>query len=210
MSDAADPVSRLRSGADGLGLGLEAEQIDRLLGYLELLDKWGRTYNLTAIRDRRSAVDRHLLDSLAVNAFLDGDRVLDVGTGAGLPGIPLAIVNPGMTFVLLDRSSKKIRFVRQAILSLGLKNAEAVAARVEDFAPEAPFDLLLARAFASLADIWGGAAPLLAPGGRVLAMKGQWPEAEISRLGHVVNLRVHAVPVPGMDAERHLVEMSEN
>ena len=210
MSDAADLVFRLRSGADGLGLNLEAEQIDRLMGYLELLDKWGRTYNLTAIRDRRSAVDRHLLDSLAVNAFLAGGRVLDVGTGAGLPGIPLAIVNPGMTFVLLDRSSKKIRFVRQAILSLGLKNAEAVAARVEDFAPEAPFDVVLARAFASLADIWGGAAPLLAPGGRVLAMKGQWPEAEISRLGHVVNLRVHAVPVPGMDAERHLVEMSEN
>lgn len=210
MSDAADLVFRLRSGADGLGLNLEAEQIDRLLGYLELLDKWGRTYNLTAIRDRRSAVDRHLLDSLAVNAFLDGDRVLDVGTGAGLPGIPLAIVNPAMTFVLLDRSSKKIRFVRQAILSLGLKNAEAVAARVEDFAPEAPFDVVLARAFASLADIWAGAVSLLAPGGRVLAMKGQWPEAEISRLGHVVNLRVHAVPVPGMDAERHLVEMSEN
>lgn len=210
MSDADDLAFRLRSGADGLGLNLEAEQIDRLLGYLELLDKWGRTYNLTAIRDRRSAVDRHLLDSLAVNAFLAGDRVLDVGTGAGLPGIPLAIVNPGKTFVLLDRSSKKIRFVRQAIMSLGLKNAEAVAARVEDFAPEAPFDVVLARAFASLADIWGGAAPLLAPGGRVLAMKGQWPEAEISRLGHVVNLRVHAVPVPGMDAERHLVEMSEN
>lgn len=210
MSDADDLAFRLRSGADGLGLNLEAEQIDRLMGYLELLDKWGRTYNLTAIRDRRSAVDRHLLDSLAVNAFLAGDRVLDVGTGAGLPGIPLAIVNPGKTFVLLDRSSKKIRFVRQAIMSLGLKNAEAVAARVEDFAPEAPFDAVLARAFASLADIWGGAAPLLAPGGRVLAMKGQWPEAEISRLGHVVNLRVHAVPVPGMDAERHLVEMSEN
>lgn len=210
MSDADDLAFRLRSGADGLGLNLEAEQIDRLLGYLELLDKWGRTYNLTAIRDRRSAVDRHLLDSLAVNAFLAGDRVLDVGTGAGLPGIPLAIVNPGKTFVLLDRSSKKIRFVRQAIMSLGLKNAEAVAARVEDFAPEAPFDVVLARAFASLADIWAGAASLLAPGGRVLAMKGQWPEAEISRLGHVVNLRVHAVPVPGMDAERHLVEMSEN
>lgn len=210
MSDADDLAFRLRSGADGLGLNLEAEQIDRLLGYLELLDKWGRTYNLTAIRDRRSAVDRHLLDSLAVNAFLAGDRVLDVGTGAGLPGIPLAIVNPGKTFVLLDRSSKKIRFVRQAIMSLGLKNAEAVAARVEDFAPEAPFDVVLARAFASLADIWGGAAPLLAPGGRVLAMKGQWPEAEISRLGYVVNLLVHAVPVPGMDAERHLVEMSEN
>lgn len=210
MSDAADLVSRLRSGADGLGLGLESEQIDRLLGYLELLDKWGRTYNLTAIRDRRSAVDRHLLDSLAVNAFLAGGRVLDVGTGAGLPGIPLAIVNPGMTFVLLDRSSKKIRFVRQAIMSLGLKNADAVAARVEDFAPEAPFDVVLARAFASLADIWRGAAPLLAPGGRVLAMKGQWPEAEIGRLGQAVNLRVHAVPVPGMDAERHLVEMSEN
>lgn len=210
MSDAADLVSRLRSGADVLGLGLESEQIDRLLGYLELLDKWGRTYNLTAIRDRRSAVDRHILDSLAVNAFLAGGRVLDVGTGAGLPGIPLAIVNPGMTFVLLDRSSKKIRFVRQAILSLGLKNAEAVAARVQDFAPEAPFDVVLARAFASLADIWAGAASLLAPGGRVLAMKGQWPEAEIGRLGQAVNLRVYAVPVPGMDAERHLVEMSEN
>ena len=210
MSGAAELVSRLRSGAAGLGLDLDSEQLDRLLGFLDLLDKWGQTYNLTAIRDQRAAVDRHLLDSLAVHAFLSGQRVLDVGTGAGLPGIPLAIVNPGMTFVLLDRSSKKIRFVRQAIMSLGLKNVEAVAMRVEDFAPAALFDVVLARAFASLADIWRGAAPLLAPGGRVLAMKGQWPEAEIGRLGHAVNLRVHAVPVPGMDAERHLVEMSEN
>jgi 16S rRNA (guanine527-N7)-methyltransferase len=210
VSGAAELVSRLRSGAAGLGLDLDSEQIDRLLGFLDLLDKWGQTYNLTAIRDQRSAVDRHLLDSLAVHAFLSGQRVLDVGTGAGLPGIPLAIVNPGMTFVLLDRSSKKIRFVRQAIMSLGLKNVEAVATRVEDFAPATLFDVVLARAFASLADIWRGAAPLLTTGGRVLAMKGQWPEAEIRELGNAVNLRIHAVPVPGMDAERHLVEMSEN
>lgn len=210
MSGAAELVSRLRSGASSLGLDLDSEQLDRLLGFLDLLDKWGQTYNLTAIRDQRAAVDRHLLDSLAVHAFLSGQRVLDVGTGAGLPGIPLAIVNPGMTFVLLDRSSKKIRFVRQAIMSLGLKNVEAVATRVEDFAPAALFDVVLARAFASLADIWRGAAPLLVTGGRVLAMKGQWPEAEIRELGNAVNLRIHAVPVPGMDAERHLVEMSEN
>ncbi len=210
MSGAAELVSRLRSGAAGLGLDLDSEQLDRLLGFLDLLDKWGQTYNLTAIRDQRAAVDRHLLDSLAVHAFLSGQRVLDVGTGAGLPGIPLAIVNPGMTFVLLDRSSKKIRFVRQAIMSLGLKNVEAVAMRVEDFAPAALFDVVLARAFASLAEIWRGAAPLLAASGRVLAMKGQWPEAELHEFGDAVNLRIHAVPVPGMDAERHLVEMSEN
>ncbi|RQW84814.1 MAG: 16S rRNA (guanine(527)-N(7))-methyltransferase RsmG [Methylococcus sp.] len=192
-------------------MDLDSEQLDRLLGFLDLLDKWGQTYNLTAIRDQRSAVDRHLLDSLAVHAFLSGgQRVLDVGTGAGLPGIPLAIVNPGMTFVLLDRSSKKIRFVRQVIMSLGLKNVEAVAMRVEDFAPAALFDVVLARAFASLAEIWRGAAPLLTTGGRVLAMKGQWPEAEIRELGTAVRLRIHAVPVPGMGAERHLVEMSEN
>jgi 16S rRNA (guanine527-N7)-methyltransferase len=210
VSGAAELVSRLRSGAAGLGLDLDSEQLDRLLGFLDLLDKWGQTYNLTAIRDPRAAVDRHLLDSLAVHAFLSGRRVLDVGTGAGLPGIPLAIVNPGMTFVLLDRSNKKIRFVRQAIMSLGLKNVEAVAMRVEDFAPATLFDVVLARAFASLADIWRGVAPLLATGGRVLAMKGQWPEAEIRELGDGVNLRIHAVPVPGMCAERHLVEMSEN
>ena len=210
MSRDPELVSRLRSGAAGLDLDLDSEQLDRLLGFLDLLDKWGQTYNLTAIRDQRSAVDRHLLDSLAVHAFLSGQRVLDVGTGAGLPGIPLAIVNPGMSFVLLDRSSKKIRFVRQAIMSLGLKNVEAVAMRVEDFVPAVLFDVVLARAFASLAEIWRGAAPLLATGGRVLAMKGQWPEAEIRELGNAVNLRIHPVPVPGMDAERHLVEMSEN
>jgi 16S rRNA (guanine527-N7)-methyltransferase len=196
----------LAAGLEALALPADPVRIERLLSFLALMQKWGKTYNLTAIKDARAAVGLHLLDSLAVSAYLQGARVLDVGTGAGLPGIPLAIVNEQRTFVLLDSSAKKIRFVRQAIMELGLRNVAAVAVRVEDYRDPAGFDTVLARAFASLADIRAMTGHLLAPGGRILALKGRAPLEEIQSLGPAA-VQVHALRIPGVDAERHLIAM---
>ncbi len=196
----------LEAGLLSLGFSFDATQVDRLLQFLGLLEKWGSTYNLTAIRDPRAAVDLHLLDSVLVLPHLGGaSRILDVGTGAGLPGIPLAILMPASQFVLIDRSAKKIRFVRQAILELGLVNVEAVASRIEDFEPrEGAFDAILARAFASLSEIRGMTLRLLAPEGRIAALKGRFPEDELAELG-VADVEVRPLVLPGVAVERHLV-----
>lgn len=196
----------LEAGLLSLGFTFDASQVDQLLQFLGLLDKWGSTYNLTAIRDPRTAVDLHLLDSVLVLPYLRGaSRILDVGTGAGLPGIPLAILMPASQFVLIDRSAKKIRFVRQAILELGLGNVEAVASRVEGFEPrDGVFDAILARAFASLLEIRGMTSRLLAPEGRIAALKGRFPEDELAELG-AVNAEVRPLVLPGVAVDRHLV-----
>lgn len=200
-----DLTEPLTSGLTALALPVDSAQVERLLAFLALMQKWGSIYNLTAIKDARVAVGLHLLDSLAVSDYLKGKRVLDVGTGAGLPGIPLAIVNEQRRFVLLDSSAKKIRFVRQVILELELRNVEAVAVRVEAYQHMAGFDTVLARAFAGLADIRAMTLRLLAPGGRILAMKGRAPWEEIQSLGPLA-VQVHALNIPGVDAERHLIE----
>lgn len=198
---------RLAQGMADLGLADSPEQRKRLLAFLALLHKWNRAYNLTAIRDPRSAVDLHLLDSLTLGPYLHGGRILDVGTGAGLPGIPLAIVNGDRHFTLLDGNAKKTRFVRQAVIELGLRNVEVVTARVENYQPERGFDSVLARAFASLADIVAATERLLAPQGRILAQKGQWPRQELDTLkGRTV--KVHRLALPGLDLERHLVDIT--
>ena len=152
-------------------------------------------------------VTRHILDSLAVLPFVTGPRVLDVGTGPGLPGIPLAVALPDLDFVLLDSNAKKTRFVTQAVTELGLGNVTVVRGRLEDYRPEAPFDTVIARAFASLADFAAAAGPLSAPSGRLLAMKGRRPGEEMAELpaGYVAEA-VEALAVPSLeDAERHLV-----
>jgi 16S rRNA (guanine527-N7)-methyltransferase len=178
-----------------------------LLAFLVLLQKWNRHYNLTAIRDLDAAIELHLLDSLALAPFLRGVSVLDVGTGAGLPGIPLAMVATDKRFWLLDASAKKTRFIRHAAIELGLINVEVVTARVEDFVPpDRGFDNVLARAFAGLGEIWALTSRLLAPGGRILAQKGQLPKAEIEDLADCP-VAVHRLSIPGLDAERHLIEM---
>ncbi len=203
------PAQQLHRGLAALGLAPGAAVEQRLLDFLALLGKWNRTYNLTAVRDPEEMVTRHLLDSLAIEPHLRGPRVLDVGTGAGLPGIPLALVHPELSFVMLDSLAKKIHFVRQAIAELGLTNAEAVQARVEDYRPAAPFDTVVARAFASIPDMLAHAGHLCARGGRFLAMKGGHPRAELDAVpaGFTVEV-VHRLSVPGLDAERHLVVLT--
>ena len=200
------PRARLDEGLDAMGLDLPEEQRQRLIGFLTLLLRWNRTYNLTAVRDPEAAVTRHLLDSLAVLPYLTGSPVLDLGSGAGLPGIPLAIAVPSHRFVLLDGNGKKIRFIRQAALELGLSGVEAVQARMESYRPQQKFATIISRAVAELETLWRAAEPLLATPGRVLLMKGRRPEAELAALS-APNPQCHRLSVPGLEAERHLIEI---
>jgi 16S rRNA (guanine527-N7)-methyltransferase len=194
----------LARGLKAMSLELPPPTQTKLLAYLQLLEKWNRHYNLTAVRDPQQMVPRHLLDSLSVLPFLQGPRIIDVGTGAGLPGIPLALARPDLHFTLLDSNIKKISFVRQAITELGLNNAEAVQTRVEKL-DGMTFNTVLARAFASLADLLSMAGALCAPGGRILAMKGVFPSEEVAQAGDNYRIEVKALTVPGLDAQRHLV-----
>ena len=203
----------------GLSAGIKELDLDcpldvqaQLLDYVRLLHKWNGVYNLTAVRDPAEMVTRHLLDSLTVFPFLQGQRILDVGTGAGLPGIPLALLSaqshPKRQFVLLDSNSKKTRFMQQAVAELGLRNVQVVHARTESFQPEHKFDVVVSRAFASVADMLAGAGRHCAPDGVILAMKGADPAAELLDLdpGFVVE-QVHRLVVPGLDEDRHLVSL---
>lgn len=197
---------RLALGAAALGLDLDGVQRERLGRYLALLEKWNRVYNLTAIRERERMVTHHLLDSLAIAAYVRGPRVLDVGSGAGLPGIPLAIARPELRLTLVDANRKKAAFMQQAIAELALPNAAVAAVRVEAWETEVRFDTIVSRAFAELADLVTGSIRLLAPGGVIAAMKGVHPHEEIERLPPGVRVaRVIRLEVPGLDAERHLV-----
>ena len=187
---------------------------DKLAAYLALLAKWNRTYNLTAIRERERMVTHHLLDSLAVLPHLEALNaaksvaLLDVGSGAGLPAIPLAIARPAWRVVALDSNHKKGAFIQQAVSELALANVEAVVARVEDYRPTASFDVVISRAFSDLATFAESSARHLAPGGRLIAMKGVRPDEEIARLPRAFRLvATTPVAVPGIDAARHLVVM---
>lgn len=189
-----------------LGLPADPAHITALLRFVALLSKWNRAYNLTSIRDEREMVIRHLLDSLSALPFLAGQRVLDVGTGAGLPGIPLALYQPERQFTLLDSVGKKLRFVQHAAAELNLVNVEVVQERVQQFQPPAPFDTITCRAFSALADFVRGCGRLLAPGGRLLAMKGQHPEGELAVLpGDWRVVEVAPLSVPLLEATRHMV-----
>lgn len=195
---------QLEQGIDALGLALPGGAIERLLDYQALLERWNGTYNLTAVRDPAEMVTRHLLDSLSILPYVEGDTLADLGTGPGLPGIVLAIAAPGRQVLLVDSNGKKVRFLREAIRALKLEGVRAVQSRVEDI--QGQFDCITARAFASLADMlgWGGA--LLAPHGRWLAMKGKAPDEELSGVPAGFAVRgIHALRVPGLDAERSLV-----
>jgi 16S rRNA (guanine527-N7)-methyltransferase len=197
--------SLLARGLKTMALELAPAAQSQLLGYLQLLEKWNKHYNLTAVRDPEQMVPRHLLDSLAVLPFMRAPRALDVGTGPGLPGIALAIARPDMQFTLLDSNAKKITFVRQAVHELSLKNVEVAQARVEKLEPAQLFDTVTARAFSSLADLLPVAVPLCAPGGCVLAMKGIFPQEELSEVTGNYRMEVKKLTVPGLDAARHLV-----
>jgi 16S rRNA (guanine527-N7)-methyltransferase len=199
----------LATGCARLELQLSERQLDALCQYLDLLAKWNRAYNLTAVRDPAEMVYKHLLDSLAIAPMVVGERLIDVGTGAGLPGIPLAILYPGRQFELLDSNSKKTRFLFQVKTALGLDNMAVQHARVERFRPPLLFDAVLSRAFASLEAMVAGCSHLLKPGGRFLAMKGLYPGEELAAIGRACDiLSVTAVEVPGLAEQRHLVAMT--
>ena len=200
--------SSLLDGARALGVDLTEEQAGRLLAHLDLLDEWGARMNLTAIRDRPSQVTKHLLDSLSVRAHLRGTRVADVGSGAGFPGIPLAVVEPARHFALIESTGKKCRFLEHVRDALGLANVEVVQSRAEGYEPRERFDTVLARAVGPVADLVKVAGRLVAGGGRLLAMKGRYPEEELAaKLNGWKVAAVHRLSVPGLEEERHLVEL---
>ncbi len=206
-----DPDRLLRSGAERLGLSLDAGTRARLLELQALLERWNRTFNLTAVRGTGDMVVRHLLDSLAVAPGITPGRVTDVGTGPGFPGLPLALVQPDRHFVLLDASGKKTRFVRHAVARLELPNVEVVQARVEDYEPAAGSDTVVCRAFSSLADFVAGAGHLCREGGRMVAMKGRRPADELDRLPAGWQATgVHPLSVPGLAEDRHLVVLEKH
>jgi 16S rRNA (guanine527-N7)-methyltransferase len=211
IMDAATRDGDLAAGLAALGVPLGAEQQRKLAAYLALLAKWNKTYNLTAIREPARMVTHHLLDALAVVPHLPSAlqlRILDVGSGGGVPGIPLAIARPDAHVVLVDASHKKATFLVQAAIELGLSNVESHAVRIEDYAPAAPFDIVISRAFADLAAFAFASARHLAPEGRLFAMKGVHPHEEIALLGDDVEvLASPALQIPGMDASRHLIIM---
>ncbi len=209
-----DLAASLDTGLAALGLDLSVAQKTQLLDYVGLLQKWNRTYNLTAIRDPGEMLTHHLLDSLAVLPVLQKSalairRLTDVGSGAGLPGLVLAIVRPDWQLRSIDAVDKKAAFQRQACIELGLKNVEVVSGRVENLAGESA-GAVISRAFAELADFVRLAGHLIAPGGVLLAMKGVMPNEEISRLpaGWEVGL-VESMRVPGLDAQRHLIVLEK-
>lgn len=199
-------AAALRRGLDELALALAPEAQEKLLAYVELLAKWNKTYNLTAIRDPLQMITHHLLDSLAVVPHLPPGTLADVGSGAGLPGIPLAIAEPARRVTLNDTNQKKAAFLRQAVMELKLANADVHLGRAQDWRPAQPFACVITRAFAELADFIAACRHLLAPGGALAAMKGTFPRAELERVPGGVQCRdVRRLRVPLLDAERHLI-----
>jgi 16S rRNA (guanine527-N7)-methyltransferase len=207
MTSRATLQSSLEQGIAALGLDLPGQAVPRLLDYLALLQRWNAAYNLTAVRDPAEMVTRHLLDSLAILPYVQGETLADLGTGPGLPGAVLAIAAPGRQILLVDSNGKKVRFLREAIRTLKLEGVRALQSRVEDV--EGRFDCITARAFASLADMLGWGGHLLAPDGVWLAMKGKSPDEELPGVPAGFAVRgTHALAVPGLEAERHLVVLS--
>ena len=207
---AGDPLkARLVAGAQELGIALDAVQAAALMRLLTELREWNTRFNLTAIREPVDMVDKHLLDSLSIQPYLHGRRIADIGTGAGFPGLPLAVVNPRRQFTLIEATGKKVQFVRHAIEALRIENVEIVQARAETWRPLAPFDSVIARALGKLADFIRVAVHLCARDGRMLAMKGREPTAEIEALPPGWRVRaVHELKVPGLVAARCVVEIA--
>jgi 16S rRNA (guanine527-N7)-methyltransferase len=188
---------------------LTGRDASRLLQLLDELERWNRTYNLTAITKREDMVTHHLLDSLAIHADLQGSSIADVGTGAGFPGLPLAVLNPERRFTLIDSAGKKIRFVNHAAHMLGLTNVEGVHSRVESMHPEKPFDTVVTRAFAALPEMLEQVAPLCGPQTRVLAMKGKWPREELAELPPGWRIeRSRDLAVPGLGEARCVIVLT--
>jgi 16S rRNA (guanine527-N7)-methyltransferase len=204
LSDRATLYARLRAGTAELGLAPAPAAFECLLDYVELLARWNATYNLTAVRDPQEMIGRHLLDSLAIAPFVKGDRLADLGSGAGLPGIPLAILEPAREHVLIDSNGKKTRFLREAVRELKLTNVRVEQARVEN--ARGQFDCITARAFAALKDMLALGGHLLAPSGSWLAMKGLLDKNEILDVPAEFEIaEVRPLAIPGLGAARHVV-----
>ena len=200
----------LSQGIARLGIDVPEGAEDALVAYLALIEKWNKVYNLTAIRDRSRMAVEHVLDSLAVVPHVRPGRVLDIGSGAGLPGVPLAIVRPAWNVTLLDSNHKRCAFLQQAAIELRLRNAEVVCERIEAYRPEGSFDTVISRAFAETQHFARVAAPHVAAAGVMVAMKGLYPHEELTQLPAGVALHsVLPLTVPGLDAQRHLVVMTK-
>jgi 16S rRNA (guanine527-N7)-methyltransferase len=205
----SSPIERLTRDAALLGVSLTPADAARLSALLDELERWNRSYNLTAIGSREEMITHHLLDSLSISPDLAGVRIADVGTGAGFPGLPLAIANPARQFTLIDASGKKVRFVAHAARTLALANVTALQARAEALRPQQPFDTVTARALAALPELLAQLAPLCGPATRVLAMKGRWPGEELGKLPAPWRLTgSRTIKVPGLDAERCVLHLS--
>jgi len=203
------PSQALAEGLAVLGIDLSQQQQAQFAGFLALLERWNRAYNLTAVRDPGQMISLHLLDSLTVLPFMPrAGRLADLGSGAGLPGIPLAIARPGLQLMLVDSNSKKSAFQRQVVLELGLPNVEVINARVEKLGNNRRVEAVISRALATLAQMVEWALPMVVPGGDLFAMKGAYPRDELHELPPGVELAgVRRLEIPGTAAERHLVHL---
>ena len=210
MNPLSHLLPELESGLAALGLP-PRPLADRLLDYLALLDRWNRTYNLTAVRDPREMLGKHLLDSLSMWPHVAPGKLADLGTGPGLPGIPLALAVPGLQVTLVESISKKTRFLREVVRQLDLDNVRVLDSRAEAVAEPGAYDQITARAMDTLAGILAVGGHLLGPGGRLLAMKGQRPDAEIAALPRGWRVEsVQALTVPGLEGDRHLVTVTRD
>ena len=204
-------ADQLKRGLIALGLTLDRDTQQRLLDYIALIEKWNRVYNLTAIREPEKMVSRHLLDSLAVAPHLHAKRLLDVGSGAGLPGIPLALAKPDTHVTLLDSNHKKAAFLNQAVIELKLKNAEVCSERVESWQTQNRFDVIISRAFSDMGEFVRITRHLLAPGGMFAAMKGLYPYEEIDKLPPGCKVQqVLPLAIPGLEGARYLVLIGQD
>jgi 16S rRNA (guanine527-N7)-methyltransferase len=201
----------LSKGIAEVGLQVPEEQLDKLLAFLSLLKKWNATFNLSGVSDIESMVSLHLLDSLAINPYLKGDTFVDFGSGGGLPGIPLAILNPKKKFVLIDSNGKKTRFLFQVRTELCLDNVSVENCRIEHYQNKQQIDMVMCRAFSTLEDAVNKLQPLLSGNCSLLAMKGIYPEEEISNLpsGFEVSM-ITKLEVPGISSQRHVLEVKKN
>jgi 16S rRNA (guanine527-N7)-methyltransferase len=198
----------LIAGAAQLGIPLSSDQGAQLIRLLDELDDWNQRMNLTAIRERGQQITKHLLDSLAVHSYLHGARIADIGTGAGFPGLPLAVALPRLELTLVDSTAKKLKFVEHAALALGLRNVQTVHTRAESYRPKERFDCVVSRAVGPIETFVKWSGHLCVGGGRLLAMKGRYPTDELEHIPSGWKLAaVHRLNVPGLDEQRHLVEL---
>src|SRR5690606_38946893 len=208
VDDRVNELETLRSGAAALGGELDETAAHKLRRLLDELDVWNQRMNLTAIRERPQQITKHLLDSLSVHSYLQGTRIVDVGTGAGFPGLPLAVALPDKHFTLIDSTAKKLKFVEHAAGLLELRNVQTVHTRAESYRPKHRFDRVISRAVGPIENFIKWSGHLCVGGGRLLAMKGRYPASELEKLPSGWKLAaVHRLVVPGLDEERHLVEI---